>query len=323
MPAFITGRLTPKVSVMAVRMALPGRLRGSRFGRYVVEAATVSVRLVPTTGVIGLGRIGAAVAANLARAGHAVSGYDIRPEAAAAVPGVASVGSPAEVARASTVVLVAVVDADQVGAVLRGPDGVAEGAARGTVVVVLSTIAVAVVHELAAELAGVGITLVDAGVAGGFVVAERGGLVTMVGGAADAVATAAPALDAFSSLVLHMGPLGAGMTAKVALNVVSYGAWRASYEGCLLAEHAGIDVPTFTRAIHATVEQYGGIATPVASRGSVAPVTDPDQLETGRHAGRLLRKDLDAARELAESFGVRLPLAETVQASGEEMFGVS
>ncbi|MET0698890.1 MAG: NAD(P)-binding domain-containing protein, partial [Mycobacterium sp.] len=187
-------------------------------------------RSAPRAGVIGLGMIGGGVAVSLARRGRTPLVFDVRPDAAddlAGVPRQAS--SAADVARDSDVVLLAVVNAAQVREVLRADDGVLAGAHPGLIVVLLSTLAVPDVHELADECREFGVSLLDCGVTPGDQAANNG-LVAMVGGDDCTVRRAMPVLDDFAKRVVHCGPLGAGMATKIARNVITYGTWRAVQE---------------------------------------------------------------------------------------------
>ncbi|MFJ8816377.1 NAD(P)-dependent oxidoreductase [Amycolatopsis thermoflava] len=269
----------------------------------------------PRAGVIGLGMIGGGVAVSLARSGQVPTVYDIRPDAADKLAGVpAPVGSPAEVARASDVVLVAVVDAEQARTVLLGENGVLAGAERGLIVVLLSTVAVPVVHELAQACAKAGVALLDCGVTPGDKAAENG-LVAILGGDETTVQRAMPVLTGFAKRVVHCGPLGAGMATKIARNVITYGTWRAVHEATTLAGAAGVDPEKLITVIEeadpegATLfswqrQRLAGVAQPLAAQ-----------------VARLLDKDLAAAQELAGQLGISLPLTDVTRAHGPETLG--
>ncbi len=179
-------------------------------------------------GVVGLGMIGGGVAVSLANSGRPASAvYDVRPDAADGLEGVpAPVGSPAAVAEASDVVLVAVNTAEQADEVLAGERGLLSAAKAGMIVVLLSTVTLEAVRTLSALCAEHDVILLDAGVTGG-TVAAKNGLVTMVGGPDEAVQRALPTLQAFSKHVVHCGALGAGMATKLARNAVTYAMWAA------------------------------------------------------------------------------------------------
>ncbi|HEX3946412.1 MAG TPA: NAD(P)-dependent oxidoreductase [Acidimicrobiales bacterium] len=282
---------------------------------------------VPPTGVVGLGDIGRGVAGCLAKAGVNLTVCDLRPDAVARFADRARVAtSPADLAGTSRVTVVAVVDDDQVRSVVAGPGGLLGGGRSGDSIVVVSTIATDTVVELAARAAEVGVSLVDCGVSGGPAAAADGELVCMVGGEPEAVARVGPVLGVIGSEVLHMGSLGAGLSAKLARNIVQYGSWLAAYEGQLLAEAAGIDLAMLAQAIRASDRRIGGAST-LMFRPTVAPLrvdvpTEAGLIEPLGAAARLAHKDLRSALALADALDIPLPLAQLTDAHCDAIFGV-
>lgn len=276
-----------------------------------------------SAGVIGLGQIGGGVAICLARAKRELSIYDVRADAAVKLAGVPPISrSPADVARSSNVVLVAVVDAAQVAAVLQGPEGLLAGAHPNLVVVLLSTVDVAEIEPIARMVEAAGAKFLDCGVLGGSVAADKG-LVSLVGGDATTISYVKPVLDDFSAKVIHMGELGAGMRAKLACNIVAFSRWRAVYEAALLAEAADIDLYKLTEALDANVSKQTNL-TAWIRRGTVKPLENCSLEETAKlnHVLLLLRKDIGAALMLAGRLGVDLPLAKVTYDTGAEIFGL-
>jgi 3-hydroxyisobutyrate dehydrogenase len=222
------------------------------------------------------------------------------------------------------VVVVAVIDDAQVSEVLSGPSG-AFGAARpGTAFIVVSTISSETVNRMANLAVDSGCELVDCGVSGGPVAAAQGRLVSMVGGSEDAVARVRPVLDCFSSHVVHMGPPGAGLQAKLARNVVQYGSWLASYEGQRLAEAAGIELSKLAFAIRESDALIGG-ASRLMFRETVAPFDDdahPAIVEAMQAGANLAHKDLRAALDLASELGVSLPMTAMTEELCDDVFGL-
>jgi 3-hydroxyisobutyrate dehydrogenase len=276
-------------------------------------------------GVIGLGDIGRGVADNLVAAGLSVSVFDVRAEATVPYQDKAFVAaSPADLAGQSDVVLVAVVNDDQVRSVLRGDDGVFAQAAPGTTVVIVSTIATTTVTELHAEGSGHGVTIVDCGVSGGPTAAASGELVCMVGGSAEDVDRVRPVLDVISCLVLHMGPHGAGLSAKLARNIVQYGSWLAAFEAQQLAEAAGIDLLKLGQAIRESDQRIGGSAR-LMFRTTAEPLpadADAALVELLRAGARLAHKDLAAALALGQELGVTMPLTTLTQERCDRIFSI-
>jgi 3-hydroxyisobutyrate dehydrogenase-like beta-hydroxyacid dehydrogenase len=272
-----------------------------------------------TAGVIGLGMIGGGVAICLARSGQLTAVYDVRPDAAANLPGVPPVlDSPAALARACDVILIAVVDAKQTRDVLTGPQGVLSQARPGMIVVTLSTLALRELNALRELTDAAGVALVDSGVTGGSN-ASRNGLVCLVGADDATLAKVQPVLEGFAKTVVHMGRPGAGMAAKIARNVVVYGSLRAGYEGALLARAAGVDVRKLVAAIDASSESVGG---PMMLIGRPAdPLQDEAEWKMRDYVRNLLDKDLDAALELAQTVNVSLPLAELARRTDKQVTG--
>jgi len=282
------------------------------------SATTDPVRIAPRAGVIGLGMIGGGVAVSLARSGRIPVVYDIRPDAADDLLGVPPVAaSPVDVARDSDVVLVAVVDANQARAVLCADDGVLAGAHPGLVVVLLSTVAVPVVHDLARECSAKGVELLDCGVTPGDQAADNG-LVAILGGDDDAVRAAMPVLVDFAKEVVHCGPLGAGMATKIARNVITYGTWRAVQEAANLVRAAGVAPERLIEVVQAADPE--GTTLFSWLRNQIA--AQPDTRAMVPQVRRLMDKDLAAAQELAADCGISVPLVDAARSHGAETLDI-
>jgi 3-hydroxyisobutyrate dehydrogenase-like beta-hydroxyacid dehydrogenase len=270
--------------------------------------------------------MGRAVATCLIRAGRPLAVYDVRTEAAQDLPAGTIVGAtPREVSASCDVVLVVVVDEAQVRDVLWGPGGLMESARESLSVVVLSTIGIPALLDVAERARRAGVTLIDCGVTGGEVAATKG-VVSMVGGDESAVRRIRPVLDDFSSRVFHMGPLGTGMTAKLARNVITYCTWHVVYEAGLLAERSGVDLAMLSDVIETSYQDAGGLTVPWR-RGTVATMdpSDPDfdaAYQRMTAAVRILHKDLAAAQDLAQARHVDLSVAAPTRADAELIFGL-
>jgi 3-hydroxyisobutyrate dehydrogenase len=280
---------------------------------------------LPTVGVIGLGAIGDGVATSVLGEGFPLVVCDVRPEATAKFEDRAGVASsPADLAGRSDVVVVAVVDDNQVHAVLSGPDGALAAAGPATAFVVVSTISARCVQAIGAEAAALGVPVLDCGVTGGPAAAASGDLVCMVGGDPDTIDRLAPFFAAVSSLTVTMGPFGTGLAAKLARNLITYGSWLAAYEGQQLAEAAGIPLAKLAEVVKASDVHIGG-ASRLMFRSTVAPFTDEDDkgLVGAMQAGAsLAHKDIRAALELAEGLEVELPLATLTEQKCDDVFGL-
>jgi 3-hydroxyisobutyrate dehydrogenase-like beta-hydroxyacid dehydrogenase len=203
-------------------------------------------------GFVGLGIMGSRMAANLARAGHELTVFNrtrTTAEAWVAEHGGAVADSPADVGAASDVVISMVVDGDQVREALLGESGVAQGAARGTLCVDMSTIAPAQTRAIGAELRERGIALLDAPVTGSSPKAQDGTLTIMAGGRAEDFERVAPLLEIMGALVVHAGPLGHGETIKIINNAVAAANTAAVAEALLVGQATGVDLDALVQVM--------------------------------------------------------------------------
>ncbi len=171
----------------------------------------------PRVGFIGLGIMGSLMAENLARAGFPLTVTTRtagKAEAWVEKHGGDAVGTPADVARASDIVITMVVDGPQVTEVLLGEDGVVAGASEGLLCIDMSTIAPGDTRAIGAQLAERGIAFVDAPVTGSTPKATDGTLTIMAGGSDEDFARARPVFEAMGEIILHVGPLSHGQTSR-------------------------------------------------------------------------------------------------------------
>ena len=201
-------------------------------------------------GVIGLGNIGGAIAANLAADGHAVSVHDTDPArlAAAVAAGARATADTAAVARASEITFTSLPTPRVFAAVA---DEWLAAAAPDAVLVDLSTNAPTVLRAVGERLAASGRHLVEAPLTGGAPGAQARMLVFMVGGADAAVARVRPLLERLGRATFHVGPLGLGNVAKLVNSLMAFSATWLSLEGLAVAAKAGIDVRTMIDVIRA------------------------------------------------------------------------
>ncbi|NJD30099.1 MAG: NAD(P)-dependent oxidoreductase [Chloroflexi bacterium] len=262
-------------------------------------------------GFIGLGTMGAAMAANAARAGFEISAWNRTPGRAPelAALGVHQAPSLAEVAKASEIVITIVSDTPDVEAVLFGPDGVAKGAAPGTLVVDMSTISPSATRSFAERLRERGIAMLDAPVSGGSEGAQKGTLTIFVGGAADDLERARPVLESLGTTITHVGPIGAGQAVKAVNQVILAGGYLGVAEGIVLALKAGLDVQQVVTALSGGAAQSWVLSN---RSGRMLANDYPLGFKVALH-----RKDLRIALELAGETGTVLPisaLVETIEA---------
>ncbi len=254
-------------------------------------------------GVVGLGTMGGAMAANLARVGFPVAAWNRTAGRTGELDelGVTVAASPAALAADVDVVLVCVSDTPDVEAVLFGPDGVAVGAAPGTLVVDCSTIDPAATRGFAARLAAQGIGFVDAPVTGGSEGARDATLAILVGGERADVERARPVLAAIGRTITHFGPVGAGQAAKAVNQVILAGAYLAVAEGLVLAMKSGLDPEQVVAALSSGAAQSWVLAN---RSGRMVANDYPLGFRVALHL-----KDLGIALSMARETGTVLPVA--------------
>jgi 3-hydroxyisobutyrate dehydrogenase len=174
----------------------------------------------------------------------------------------------------------------------------------GQVVLEMSTIAPETVRAIEPSVRARGATLLDAPVSGSVPVVERGELLIMAGGDAEALDRARPVLEAMSSKIIHVGELGTGATMKLAVNALVHGLNGALSESLVLAERAGVD-----RTAAYEVFASGAAAAPYVLYKRAA-FERPDETPVAFRLD-LVGKDLDLILELALAVGAPMPQAET------------
>lgn len=273
-------------------------------------------------GIIGLGDMGGAIAEGVLTGQWddevTVVGYDISAEAMDRFSelGGTPAASVGELARQVDLVAVVVIDDAQVRQVCTGDDGAIAGAAEsGALVAVHSTVLPATVIDLAAEAAEVGVTVVDAPVTGGTPSARNRDLVVFCGGDEAHTERGRPHFERYGGMVINVGPLGAGLRAKVARNLISYAEFAVAYEAIALAAAAGVDLKAFADIVSYSDRNIGphmGIFS--------GPITYPPPTLGGSFA-RIAHKDLGGALALGEELGVELPITALVDRNIDAAFG--
>ena len=260
-------------------------------------------------GFVGLGQIGAPMAARLTGWPGGLIVHDARLEVMAplADAGATAAASVAEVAAAAGIVSVMVRDDDQVRDVVRAATPAADG--RPVIIAVHATIGPDTAAELAAEVAGTGVEVIDAPVSGGFMGAQSGRLAVMFGGSRAAYDRCRGPFGCWADLIMHMGPVGAGTRAKLARNLLHFAAFTAAAEAQRLAEAAGIDLRKLAKVVRHSDAVTGGPGM-IMLRPTTAPMDAGDPLrEILGNVRALGEKDLSLALELGAGLGVDLPMA--------------
>lgn len=253
-------------------------------------------------GLIGVGLLGTACARRLLRAGMEVVATDVDEAKRAAIGGFGAraVATTADAARECDTLVVAVFDTSQVEAVIAGEHGIAQAAGGAPrTVVCMSTCDPGRLAALAARVQPLGVSLLEAPVSGTSRQVAEGEGVALVGGEPAVLERAAPVLDAICARRYHLGAIGTGSRAKLAVNLI-LGLNRAALaEGLVFAERLGLDPAAFLEvamgsAAHSSVMRVKGPA--MAHRDYAQPQSRVDQslkdfrlmLEQGRAAGQAL-----------------------------------
>lgn len=260
-------------------------------------------------GVIGLGMIGAGITESLLRKGFVPEVYDISPEASAPFSGRAGIcASPKEVAKNTDVIMVCVVNEKQAESVLFGGDGILSAEFHG-VVCLVSTVSVDAAVRYARRCHAAGAGFLDCGVTPGNLAAENG-MVAITGGTEEDYAFAREVLEGWSKKVVYCGGPGSGMCVKIARNVITFGGWRVVKEAQRLVEANGIRAEALADVIETSDPE-----------GSMLLLKLHDSDENGKIPAYiaaknvpLMKKDLQAAHDLAVESGVSMPVMEITRA---------
>ncbi len=257
-------------------------------------------------GFIGLGIMGKPMSQNWSKAGYDLFVYDIDPARVKAVvaAGARPVANSAEVARECSVIFTMLPNGPQVKDVVLGRDGILDNAARGSLVIDMSSIAPQVSIEVSGQLSRKGIRMIDAPVSGGEPKAVDGTLSFMVGGAQADFEEALPLLKKMGSSVVLVGEIGSGNTTKLVNQVIVAINIAAVAEGMLLAKKCGVNLELVLDAIK------GGLAGSTVLNAK-APMMMDRNFKPGFKID-LHIKDLDNALETAKQMGVPLLLTAQV-----------
>ena len=263
---------------------------------------------LPRVGFVGVGRMGSAMLQCVLDEGYHATLCD--PAESAIAPFVAKypkrvrvASTPREAAAGAELTEVVVNTNEQLIEACLGEHGVIAGAQPGSIVLVHSTVSRETLQRLGRSAAERGVQLLDAMVSGARGHLSVGNLAVMVGGDAAAFARAKPLMETYGGLVLHLGALGAGLDAKLAINLFRYLCMAAGQEATRLAESAGVGAAMAQLVAHAEANRYVGN---LARLTALADVSEAQR----RKDAELAQKDLRAAIARAAEVGIQLPSAE-------------
>jgi len=277
----------------------------------------------PPTAFIGLGALGAPMAANLLAAGIPLTVHNRTREREAPLQaaGAQVAANPAEAAAGAEVLMLCLSDGPAVEEVLFGAGGAAKVLAQGArrangqapaplvpapLVIDVSTIEPARSRQLAERLAELGIAWLDAPVTGGTEGARAGTLSVLVGGEAATLERARPLLEVVGGTITHFGPAGAGQQAKAINQILVAGSYAAVAEAMALGQRLGLPMAALREALAGGAA--GSWALQHRAAGMVAG-TFPLGFRMALH-----RKDLAIALAAAAEMGLELPVCQTVAA---------
>ena len=267
---------------------------------------------------IGLGNMGGGMAANLAKAGHDVSAYDLSAAALDKAEGAGCLraGTAAAAAEGAEAVVTMLPAGRHVEEVYAG--GVLGAVAPGAILIDCSTIDVASARRVADAAAAKGLMAVDAPVSGGIGAASAGTLTFMVGGSDEAFSRAEPFLAAMGKAVIHAGASGAGQAAKICNNMILGATMAATTEAFALAERLGLAAQAFYDIASVSSGQSWSMTTYCPMPG-VGPTSPADNDYQGGFAAALMLKDLRHAGAAAAASGARTPVGDTARAQYEAL----
>lgn len=261
-----------------------------------------------TIAFIGLGNMGAPMAANLVAAGHTVAGFDLAPQAALDL-GVPVVESAAAAVDGADVVITMLPSGALVHAVY---DEILEHVTAGALVIDSSTIAVDDARTAAERAVAAGLRPVDAPVSGGVVGAEAGTLAFMVGAAEADLPEITTALEPMAGKVVHCGDSGAGQAAKVCNNLMLAISMIGVSEAFVLGEKLGLTDQTIFDVTSNATGQCWALTTNCPVPGPV-PTSPANRDFKPGFASPLMAKDLGLAMQAAELTGTDTEVGRLVQ----------
>jgi len=262
-------------------------------------------------GFIGLGNMGGPMAANLAKAGHDVTGFDM---ADVAIEGVTMAASGAEAAKGAEVVITMLPN----GAILRSvANELVPAMEKGAALVDCSTVDVESARAVAEQAAGAGLLSVDAPVSGGVGGAAGGTLTFMAGGSDDAFTKAKPLFDIMGQKAVHCGEAGAGQAAKICNNMILGVTMIATCEAFALADKLGLSREKMFDVV-STSSGYSWTMNAYCPAPGVGPQSPSDNDYKPGFASELMLKDLRLSQQAAESADADTPMGQIATALYEQ-----
>ncbi|MBN8871205.1 MAG: 3-hydroxyisobutyrate dehydrogenase [Rhodospirillales bacterium] len=262
-------------------------------------------------GFIGLGNMGGPMAANLVKAGHTVTGFDLVPASLQALQaaGGAVAGSAAEAAKDAEVVITMLPAGEHVRQVWLHQGGLIDVVKQaGPLLIDCSTIDVASAREVASAAEAAGLSMLDAPVSGGTTGAQAGTLTFMVGGSEDAFARGQAILQGMGKNIFHAGGPGAGQAVKICNNMMLAINMVGVAEGFLLAQKLGLDWQKLHAICSTATANSWALSNYCPAPGTVPTAPSARDYAPGFMAALML-KDVKLSQAAADQTGSPTPLA--------------
>jgi 3-hydroxyisobutyrate dehydrogenase-like beta-hydroxyacid dehydrogenase len=252
---------------------------------------------------LGLGIMGAPMAANLAKKGHEVTVWNRTP--GKTLEGAKSAATPKEAVAGTEAVWICVSDTKAVEEVLFGKDGAAESLRSGITVVDSSTISPEESVKFAERVRAKGAEFIDAPITGSKIGATNGTIIFMVGGKKEAIEKMEPLFTSMGSKVIPMGDNGKGLAAKLAMNLMIVLIYEGFIEALTLARKLGVDQKALFSLINSSMVKSGVVEykMPFVEKRDFSP----------NFPMRLMYKDMMLMLDSAKSAGVQLPGVEQIK----------
>lgn len=264
-------------------------------------------------GFIGVGNMGLGMAANLVKAGHSVTAYDIMSDTLdkAVAKGCARAGSAGDAVDGCDALVTMLPTGQHVRDVYE--KAVFEWARPGMILMDCSTIDVQSARDVITSAEAKSLMMVDAPVSGGTIAADAGTLTFMVGGSTSAFAAAQPILSNMGKAVIHAGSAGAGQAAKICNNMLLGISMIGTAEAFNLAIKLGLDPKVFFDISSKSSGQSWSMTTYCPVPG-IVPAAPSNKDYEGGFATALMLKDMKLAQEAASKAGVSTPLGAHAEA---------
>ena len=262
-----------------------------------------------TIGFIGLGNMGAPMVANLVKAGHRVTGFDLVTGKAEALAnnGGRAAKTAAEAAAAGEILITMLPAGPDVRSVYLGDGGVLAHVRKGALLIDCSTIDVETARAVAAAAADARFDMLDAPVSGGVVGAETASLTIMVGGNVEAFERGRPILSAMGRTIVHAGPSGNGQAAKICNNMILGASMIAVCEAFSLAERLGLGAQTLFDISAKSSGQCWALTSYCPVPGPV-PASPANRDYVAGFTAAMMLKDLRLAQQAAGASAAATPL---------------